>query len=64
MKATVQASYDQMEAVGRRLLELLHHLRHQRAYKKRTELALEMVEQLEQRGAFSSGPMMPSTTGC
>jgi hypothetical protein len=52
LKATVQASYDQMEAVCRRLLELLHHLRHQRAYKKRTELALEMVEQLEREGHF------------
>jgi hypothetical protein len=52
LKATVQASYDQMEAVCRRLLELLHHLRHQRAYKKRTELAVEMVEQLEREGHF------------
>jgi hypothetical protein len=52
LKATVQASYDQMEAVGRRLLELLHHLRHRRAYKKRTELASEMVEQLEREGHF------------
>lgn len=45
LKATVQASYDQMEAVRGRLLDLLHHLRHRRAYKKRTELAVEMVEQ-------------------
>jgi hypothetical protein len=52
LKATVQASYDQMEAVSRRLLELLHHLRHRRAYKKRTELAAEMVAQLEHEGHF------------
>jgi hypothetical protein len=52
LKATVQASYDQMEAGCRRLLELLHHLGHRRAYKKRTELALEMVEQLEREGHF------------
>jgi hypothetical protein len=52
LKATVQASYEQMEAVRSRLLDLLHHLRHRRAYKKRTEMALEMVEQLEQEGHF------------
>jgi hypothetical protein len=38
------------------LLELVHHLRHRRAYKKRTELALEIVQQLEQEGQFSHAP--------
>ena len=52
LKATVQASYEQMEAVRGRLLDLLHHLRHRRAYKKRTELAMEMVAQLEREGNF------------
>jgi hypothetical protein len=52
LKATVQASYEQMEAVRSRLLELRHHLRHRRHYKKRTELAVEMVEQLEHEGHF------------
>jgi hypothetical protein len=52
LQATVQASYEQMETVRSRLLELLHHLEHRRAYKKRTELALEMVEQLECEGHF------------
>jgi hypothetical protein len=52
LKATVQARYNQMEAARGRRLDLLHHLRHRRAYKKRTELALEMVEQLEREGHF------------
>lgn len=52
LKATVQASYEQMEVVRSRLLELLHHLKHHRGYKKRTEMALEMVEQLEHEGHF------------
>jgi hypothetical protein len=52
VKATVQASDEQREAVRGRLLDLLHHLKHQRAYKKRTELAVEMVEQLERAGHF------------
>jgi hypothetical protein len=52
LQATVEASYQQMEAVRRRLLELLHHLRHRQGYKKRTEIALEMVEQLEREGHF------------
>jgi hypothetical protein len=52
LKETVRASYDQMEAVQGRLLELLHHLLHRRSYKKRTEIALEIVQQLEQEGHF------------
>jgi DDE superfamily endonuclease len=52
LKATVQASYEQMEQVRTRLLELLHHLEHKLAYKKRTEIVVEMVRQLEEEGNF------------
>ena len=52
LKATVQASYEQMEQARTRLLELLHHLEHKRAYKKRTEIVGEMVRQLEEEGQF------------
>jgi hypothetical protein len=52
LKATVQASYTQMEQARTRLLELLHHLEHKRAYKKRTEIVVEMVQQLEEEGKF------------
>ena len=38
LKATVKGSYDQMEAARERILELLHHLKHERQYKKRTEI--------------------------
>src|SRR5919108_3855368 len=52
LKATVQASYVQMEQARTRLLELLHHLEHKLAYKKRTEIVVEMVGQLEEEGQF------------
>ena len=52
LKATVQASYEQMEQARTRLLELLHHVEHRLAYKKRTELVVEVVEQLEEEGKF------------
>jgi hypothetical protein len=52
LKATVQASYVQMEQAQTRLLELLHHLEHKLAYKKRTEIVVEMVGQLEEEGKF------------
>jgi hypothetical protein len=52
LKATVQASYDQMEQARTRLLELLHHLEHKLAYKKRTEIVIEMVAQVEEEGRF------------
>jgi hypothetical protein len=52
LKATVQAGYAQMERARTRLLELLHHLEHKLAYKKRAEIVVEMVRQLEEEGNF------------
>jgi hypothetical protein len=52
LKATVHASYEQMEQARTRLLELLHHVEHRLAYKKRTEIVVEMVKQLEEEGNF------------
>ena len=44
--------YEQLGQARERLLELLHHRRHRREYKKRTEIVVEIVEQLEQEGHF------------
>jgi hypothetical protein len=52
LKATVQVSYEQMERARTRLLELLHHVEHKRADKKRTEIVVERVAQLEEEGNF------------
>ena len=52
LQETVQESYAQMDAARGRVLELFHHLLHRLGYKKRTEIALEMVQQLEQEGQF------------
>jgi hypothetical protein len=52
LKATVQAGYPQMEQARERLLELLHHMEHRLAYKKRTAIVVEMVKQLEEEGKF------------
>ena len=52
LKETVRESYTQMEEARGRVLELLHHLVHRLGYKKRTVLALEIVQQLEQEGHF------------
>ena len=53
---TGRDSYEQMAAARERLLELLHHRTHRLAYKKRTEIALEIVQQLEQEGHFPQAP--------
>jgi len=45
LQATVQASYEQMEQARTRRLELLHHLEHKLAYRKRTEIVVERVRQ-------------------
>jgi len=49
---TVRASYPQLEEARGRVLELLHHRRHCLGYKTRPELALDIVQQLEQEGHF------------
>ena len=69
LRETVKSSYDQMGAVSERLLELLHHLKHDREYKKRTEIALELVQQIEHEChfpdanyAFDNGVLSPGLT--
>jgi hypothetical protein len=50
LQETVRESYTQMDEARGRVLELFHHLAHRLGYKKRTVLALEIVQQLEQEG--------------
>ena len=71
LQETVQASYTQMEGARGRLLELVHHLMPRLGYKKRTEIALELVKQLEQEGhfpqahyAFDNGVLSLELTRC
>ena len=71
LNATIQASYDQMEAARTRLLALLHHRTHRLAYKKRTDIAVEIVQQLEQEGhvpqanyAFDNGLLTVELARC
>src|SRR5919197_1186117 len=52
LQETVRDTYRQLEEARGRVLELLHHLVHRLGYKKRTELALDIVQQLEQEGHF------------
>jgi len=52
LEMTAQESYEQMEQVRERLLELLHYQKNRLAYRKRTEIAVEIVSQLESEGKF------------
>jgi len=52
LEMTVQQSYEQMEQVQERLLELLHYQKNRLAYRKRTEIAVDMVREIEQEGNF------------
>src|SRR5215510_10036344 len=52
LQETVRQGYAQMAEARQRLLELLHHLQHRLGYQKRTEIAVEIVHQLEQEGHF------------
>jgi len=52
LKMTSKDSYQQMEELQGRLLDLLHHQKHKLEYKKRTEIAYDMVVQIEEEGLF------------
>jgi hypothetical protein len=52
LRMTAQASYEQMEALKQRLLELLHYHKNRLAYRKRTEMVVDMVRQIEAEGQF------------
>jgi hypothetical protein len=52
LRMTAQPSYEQMEQVMGRLVELLHHQNNQRRYRKRTEMVVDVVRQIEAEGHF------------
>lgn len=52
LEMTAQESYEQMEQVHQRLEELLHYQKNRLAYRKRTEIAVDIVRELEIEGHF------------
>jgi hypothetical protein len=49
---TQRDSYEEMAAVQRRIIELLAYAHNREAYRKRTEMAVEIVRQIESEGNF------------
>ena len=52
LRMTAQPSYEQMEQVKQRLLELLHYHKNRLAYRKRTEMVVDLVRQIEAEKQF------------
>lgn len=52
LEMTQQASYDSMEQVQERLLELLYYRQHQLSYRKRTQMAVDIVREIEAEGLY------------
>jgi len=52
LRMSAQHSYTEMEQLWQRLIELLHYQKNRLAYRKRTEIAVEIVRQLEAEGHF------------
>ena len=52
LQMTRQDSYESMEQVRQRLIELLHYQKNRLEYRKRTEMVVEVVRQLEEEGSF------------
>lgn len=53
---TAQDEYTDLEAARQRLIDLLHYQKNRASYRKRTEIAVEMVRQLEAEGHFPGVP--------
>jgi len=52
LRMRAKGNYQQMAELQERLLDLLYHQKHKLEYKKRTEIAYEMVVQIEEEGLF------------
>ena len=52
LNMTRQESYEQMEQVRERLIELFHYQKNRLAYRKRTEIAVDIVKQIELENNF------------
>ena len=52
LSMTQRDSYEQLEQVRERLLELLHYHLHQQSYQKRTEMVVEIVRTIEAEGQY------------
>jgi hypothetical protein len=52
LKMTAKSQYEDLEQVRERLSELLHYHKNRLQYRKRTEIAVEIVRQVEAQGQF------------
>jgi hypothetical protein len=52
LEMTAKDNYEQMKQVRERLLELFHYQKNRLAYRKRTEIAVDIVRSLESEGQF------------
>ena len=52
LKATAGQEYDNLEVARKRMLELLHYHAHRQGYRKITEIAVDVVTQIEDEGHF------------
>ena len=56
LEVTARKEYENLEQVRERLIELFHYQKNRLAYRKRTEIAVEIVRQLEEEGQFPGVP--------
>jgi hypothetical protein len=56
LNRTAQDDYTALEQARARFIDLLHYQKNRMSYRKRTEMAVEMVRQLEAEGHFPHAP--------
>lgn len=53
---TAESDYPQLDAAQQRIIELLHYHKNRLSYRKRTEMAVEIVAQIEAEGHYPQAP--------
>lgn len=56
LQMTASEEYPALESARQRVVELLHYHKNRVAYRKRTDIAVEIVQQLEAEGQFPQAP--------
>jgi hypothetical protein len=56
LKMTARDDYPDLESARQRFIDLLHYQKNRTSYRKRTEIAVEIVRQLEAEGHFPRAP--------
>jgi hypothetical protein len=61
---TAQDDYSDLDHARQRVIDLMHYQKNRLTYRKRTEIAVEIVRQLDAKGHFPQAPYLDFQRNC